>query len=104
MLVAVIDHNRKPSTSLSGDLKYQKVYSKRSKKWRVQVVKEQKSYDFWPTLLSRIMRKRVADKKTILRKTEMSSHHPRNIAPSIAMKSVPKTSDLTFQIFKVFFC
>ena len=96
--MAVIDHNnnldRNPSLSLSGSLKHHKVYSKRSKNWRVQVVKEEKSYDFWPTLVSRIMRKRVDDEKTVLRKSEMSSDHPKTIAPSIAMKPVPKTSDL----------
>jgi hypothetical protein len=68
--VAVIDHNnnldRNPSLSLSGSLKHHKVYSKRSKNWRVQVIKEEKSYDFWPTLVSRIMRKRVDDEKTVL--------------------------------------
>ena len=96
--MAVIDHNsnlnRKPSLSSTGDLKYQKVYSKRSKNWRVQVVKEDKTFDFWPTLVSRIMKKRVADEKTILQKTELTSDHPKNIAPSIAMKPIPKTSDL----------
>ena len=96
-LVAVIDHNNnfncKPSLSSTGDLKYQKVHSKRSKNWRVQVVKDEK-FDFWTTLVSRIMKKRVADEKTILRKTESTSDHPKNIAPSIAMKPIPKTSDL----------
>ena len=97
-LVAVMDHNnnlnRKPSLSSSGDPKYQKVFSKRSKNWRVPVVKEDKTFDFWPTLVSRIMKKRVADEKSILRKTQLSSDHPKNIAPSIAMKPIPKTSDL----------
>ena len=32
--------------------------------------------------------------KTILQKTELTSDHPKNIAPSIAMKPIPKTSDL----------
>ena len=70
--MAVIDHNSnlncKPSLSFTGDLKYRKVYSKRPKNWRVQVVKEDKTFDFWPTLVSRIMKKRVADEKTILQK------------------------------------
>ena len=97
-LVAVIDHNnnldRNPSLSFTGNPMYQKVYSKRSKNWRVQVVKEDKKYDFWPSLVSRIMRKRVTDETTILRPTEMPSDHPKKISPSIAMKPIPKTSDL----------
>jgi len=92
--VAVIDHNnnldRKPSLSSTGDPKYQKVYSKRSKSWRVQVVKEEKAFDFWPTLVSRIMKKRMADEKRSLRKTQLARDQPKNIA----MKPIPKTSDL----------
>ena len=95
-LIAVMDHNnnlaRKPF--LSGDLKYHKVYSKRSKHWLAQVTKEDKTYDFWPLLVSRILKKRVADQKTILRKSVIPADHPKNIAPTIAMKPVPKTSDV----------
>ena len=60
--MAVID--RKPSLSPTGDLKYQKVCTvKGQKNWRVQVVKEGKTFDFCPTLVSKIMKKRVADEK-----------------------------------------
>ena len=97
-LVAVIDHNnnldRSPSLTWSGDPKLHKIYSKRSKNWRAQVVKEKKLYDFWPTLVSRIMQSRVADNETILRESEMPSDHPKTMAPSIAMKPVPKTREL----------
>ena len=33
----------------TGKLKYNKVYSKRSKNWKLETVKEPKTYDFWPT-------------------------------------------------------
>ena len=97
-LIAVMDHNnnlaRDPALSASGDLKYHKVYSKRSKNWSAQVTKTDETYDFWPLLVSRILKKRVADQETVLRKVITPADHPKNIAPTIAMKPVPKTSDL----------
>ena len=97
-LIAVMDHNnnlaRKTSLSSSGDLKYHKVYSKRSKHWSAQVTKDDKTYDFWPLIVSRILKKRVADQKTILRKSVIPADHPKNIAHTMAMKPVPKTSDV----------
>jgi hypothetical protein len=57
-------------------------------------VNESKSYDYWPTLTTRILQKRKADKCNVLKKQEIPSEHPQRIAPTIAMKSVPKTSDL----------
>lgn len=97
-LIAVMDHNnnlaRDPALSASDDLKYHKVYSKRSKNWRAQVTKKEKTYDFWPRIVSRILKKRVADQKTVLRKAVTPADHPKNIAPTIAMRPVPKTSDL----------
>ena len=97
-MLAAIDHNwhmfRQPSLSRDGNLKYNKVYSKRSGNWRLQVVKEEKDYGFWPTLASKVLQNRVNDHESLNRKVEISAHHPKNIAKSISMKPVPKTSDL----------
>ncbi|CAB4010862.1 Hypothetical predicted protein [Paramuricea clavata] len=38
--------------------------------------------------------KRVDDEESILRKVEIPKEHPKNIAQSIALKPIPKTSDL----------
>ena len=96
--LAAIDHNsyvfRKLAVSKSGQPKYSKVFSKRSKNWRVEVVKEPKSYEFWPTLGTRILLKRVDDDDSILRKITISPDNPKNIDPSIALKPIPKTIDL----------
>ncbi|CAB4040759.1 Hypothetical predicted protein [Paramuricea clavata] len=53
-----------------------------------------KSYDFWPTLATRILQKKVKDQISILRPVPVPEDHPNNIAPSIALKLIPKTSDL----------
>lgn len=96
--LAAIDHNshafRKPAFTKNGKPKKSKVFSKRSNNWRISTVKEPKSYDFWPTIATRILKKRIDDEESILRKVELSKEHPKNIAPSIALKPIPKTSDL----------
>ncbi|CAB4011162.1 Hypothetical predicted protein [Paramuricea clavata] len=74
-----------------------KVFSKRSKNWRITTMKEPQTYDFWPTIVTRILKKRVDDEETILRKVEVPKEHPKNIAPSIALKPIPKTRDLVAQ-------
>ena len=61
--LAAIDHNwhlfRQPSLSRDGKLKYKKVYSKRSGNWRLQTVKEEKDYGFWPTLATNVLQNRI---------------------------------------------
>ena len=96
--MAAIDHNnhicRKPKLSKTGKLQYNKVYSKRSKNWSVSVIEEDKTYDYWPVLASKVLENRIDEKHTILRRLEIPVEHPKRIAPSIAMTSIPKTSDL----------
>ena len=56
-----IDHNlhtfRKAAITDDGKPKYNKVYSKISRNWRITAVKEPKTYNFWPTLATRILKK-----------------------------------------------
>lgn len=97
-LLAAIDHNahlhRKPLLSKEGNLKYNKVFSKRSKNFRVSVVKKDKEYDYWPSISTRVLQQRKDDKRSILRSTPIPDDHPKNIAPSIAQIPIPRTSDL----------
>ena len=81
---------------------YNKVFSKRSKNWRSELVKKPKTYDFWPTVATRILKKRIDDEETILRKVELPDDHPKKIASSIALNPVPKTSDLVEQALSRF--
>ena len=78
----------------TGKLTYNKVYSKRSKNWKLETVKEPKTYDFWPTLATRILQKRINDDESVIRKVEIPKEHPKNIAPSIAQQPIPNTDDL----------
>jgi hypothetical protein len=99
--LAAIDHNthvfRKNAVSATGKLKYNKVYSKRSKNHRIVPVKDPKTYDFWPTLATRIIQKRIDDDDSVHRRVEISEEHPKNIAPSISLHPIPKTDDLVKQ-------
>ncbi|CAB4025600.1 Hypothetical predicted protein [Paramuricea clavata] len=71
-LLAAIDHNshlfRQAALNRDGKKKYNKVYSKRSKNWRVTAVLEEKTYDFWPALTSGILQRKIDDKDNILKK------------------------------------
>ena len=95
--LAAIDHNtyvfRIAAVTATGKLKY-KVYSKRSKNWKLETVKEPKTYDFGPTLATRILQKRIDDDESVIRKVEIPKEHPKNIAPSIAQQLIPSTADL----------
>ena len=69
--ITAIDHNahlsRKAVVTNDGKAKYNKVYSKHSKNWRIDEVKEPKTYDYWPTLETRILQKKINDQISILR-------------------------------------
>ena len=97
-LLAAIDHNshlhRKPLVTKDGKIQYNKVFSKRSNNWRVSVVKEEKHMNFGPHYNKGVEQKRKDDKGSILRSTPIPENHPKNIAASIALKPIPKTSDL----------
>ena len=97
-LLAAIDHNshlfRRAALNKDGKKKYNKVYSKRSKNWRVTTVLEEKTYDFWAALTSGILQRRIDDKDSILKKVELSAEHPKNICHSIAMQPVPATQEI----------
>ena len=80
-----------------GKRKMSKVFSKRSNNWRVTTVRESKSYDFWPTIAIRILKRMIDDEESVLRRVERPMDHPKNTAESIAMKPIPKTSDLVAQ-------
>ena len=62
-LLAAVDHNchlfKKPELKKNNDIKYSKVYSKRSKNWRAAIVLEEKKFDFWAPLATEILQKRL---------------------------------------------
>ena len=100
-LLAAVDHNchlfRKPELKKNNEIKYSKVYSKRSKNWREKIVLEEKKFDFWAPLATEMLQKRLDDKDSILKKFPLPAEHPKNISKSIAMKAIPTTQDIVQQ-------
>lgn len=73
---------------------YHKLYSKRSGNWRAEPVKVKKDYSHLQILMADVLRRREEDVQPILRRIEISPSNPKNIAPTIALKESPATSDL----------
>ena len=84
ILLAALDHNfhlfRDDLKDSTGQVRYKKQYSKRSRNWKVEPLKEPKCYPHWPLLAAKILERRAKDKLSMVR-------------PTIAMKEAPSTKD-----------
>ena len=93
MLLAALDHNFHVfKKTLEGQFK--KIYSKRSKNWRVEPVKEAKQYPHLGLLQADILRRRAEDRNPITRHIEVSPSNPVHLAPTMAMRMPPPTEEL----------
>lgn len=93
ILLAILDHNFHAFLELV-EGRFKKLYSKRSKNWHVVPVKVEKQYKYWDILLSNILKRRADDDKCIARHVEVSATNPQNLAPAIAIREPPATTDL----------
>ncbi|KAK3751371.1 hypothetical protein QZH41_010466 [Actinostola sp. cb2023] len=91
--LAALDHNfhlfRK---ILEGRMK--KIYSKRSKNWKLVPLKETKTFGYWGILVGEMLKRRAEDRELITRHIWISPTNPQNLAPTIAMRAPPETSEL----------
>lgn len=98
ILLAALDHNvhlfRTDLEDSKGQVRYKKTYSKRSKNWRVEPVKEPKKYPHWAVMAAKILKKRASDTETIGRHKTVLPNHPKRLAATIAMKEAPSTAEL----------
>ena len=98
ILLAALDHNvhlfRTDLEDSNGQVRYKKTYSKRSKNWRVEPVKEPKKYPHWAVMAAKILKKRASDTETIARRKTVLPNHPKRLAATIAMKEAPSTTEL----------
>lgn len=74
--------------------RYHKLYSKRSGNWRAEPVKAEKKYDYIPVLMADVLKRKADDTEPIVRRVEVSPSNPKNLAPTIALKASPATSEL----------
>lgn len=88
--LAAIDHNmhlfRPQATTKDGHQKFARKYSKLTKKWHAEPVKIPKDYKYMPYLLSQILSCRYSDKMSVKRRVPRPTSHPKNLAPTMAMK------------------
>ena len=60
----------------------------------MKTVKKTKEYNHIPSLIERIIQKRVADEQSTHRSISLSAEHPCRITPTIAPSAPPMTSEL----------
>ena len=96
MYLAGMDHNmhlfRNYACSSKGDKLYVRKYSKRSKKWRPQPLKEAKTYPHIRPLLASIVNRRINHTEKV-RKFAPQVNHPKQISQTLG-GIPPATKDL----------
>lgn len=77
---------------------YVRKYSKRTKRWHAEPLKEEKKYPYLQHLQACILKIRQEDKESSSRKTSRTENNPKNIAPTIDFhRRPPETSELVSQ-------
>lgn len=98
ILLAAIDHNfhlfRKPKQSAGGDLVGHRTYSKRTTRYHAEIVKEDKTYGYFPYMAARMLDTRKRFEGSFSAKSDVDDFNPKQIAPTLAMKAPPPTEEL----------
>ena len=98
MFLATLDHNlhifRPQATTKDGQPLWKKQYSKRTKRWHPEAVKEEKSFEYIPYLMASILKGRVDDEESAERVVSLPDDHPRHLAPTIALRESPELAEL----------
>lgn len=101
MLLAALDHNmhilHPQATAKYGQPIWKKQYSKRTKHWHPEPVKAAKSFPYIPYLMATILKARVDDNGSTERVVPLPEHHPRHLAPTIALSESPELAELVSQ-------
>ena len=97
-MLAAIDHNmhlsRGNQTNAAGDQRGHRKFSKRTQKFHAEVVKEEKSYSYFPFLMAKMLKERCLLRGSFSQSTDDNVFDPKQIAPTIGMKSAPPTEEL----------
>ena len=97
--LAAIDHNmhlsRRPKLSKAGKEQGHRKYSKRSQKFHAEIVKEKKSFSYFPFLVAKMLHRRsMYEGSFTLPSDRVNEFDPKQIAPTIGMKEPPPTEEL----------
>ncbi|XP_077104644.1 uncharacterized protein LOC143757427 [Siphateles boraxobius] len=81
ILLAGLDYNnhvpRPPKRRPDGSIEYRKLYNKKSRKWSLYAIKEEKEYHYIPEIQRSIVRKRVSSGRGLPRLSKMRPNDPR---------------------------
>ena len=98
ILLAAIDHNmhlfRKAKITKDGELHGHRKYSKRTQKYHAEVVKEGKSYEYYPYMVAHMLKVRSEFEEKFSGRSDQDEFDPKQIAPTIGMKEPPPTEEL----------
>lgn len=96
--LAAIDHNyhlsRKPAQRKDGGERGHRKYSKRSQKYHAEVVREKKSYNYFPFLICKMLQRRSQMEGSFSQPSDRNEFDPKQIAPTLAIKEPPSTEVL----------
>ena len=97
--LAAIDHNmhlsRRPKLSKAGKEQGHGKYSKRLQKFHAEIVKEEKSFSYFPFLVAKMLhRHSMYEGSFTLPSDRVNEFDPKQIAPTIGMKEPLPTEEL----------
>ena len=98
ILLAAIDHNfhlfRKPKVTADGKLQGHRKYSKRSQRYHAEIVKEGKIYDYFPSMVAKMLQNRILFQGNFQARADVDEFDPKQISPTIGMMEPPPTEQL----------
>ena len=98
-LLAALDHNHHTTDEhvhhkTTKELRFHRKYNKASGQFTVARIRPNKTYDYIPELLTRVLTRRISEKANVNDPTKISDKHPAHIAPTIAPLPPPPTAEL----------
>ncbi|XP_071949149.1 uncharacterized protein [Antedon mediterranea] len=97
-LIAALDytsnHQRPIKKNNDGTTRYQRLFNKKSKRWTVVPVKEEKTYGYIQTLFEMVVELRLMDDTSLKAALDLDVNDPRRICPTIAQVQPPPTQQL----------
>ncbi|XP_070203010.1 uncharacterized protein [Littorina saxatilis] len=97
-VLAALDHNfhlgRSVKTKPDGQIQYHRCFNKKSGRWTVFPVKEEKDYSYLKDLTLQALLKRMQDRRGMKRSRDLEDADPRRIARTIMGQAPPPTAQL----------
>ena len=97
-MLAAIDHNmhlsRGKQVNTVCDARRHRKYSKRTQKFHAEIIKEEKTYSYFPFMVAKMLKERCVLEGSFSQPTDDNQFNPKQIAPTTGMKAAPSTEEL----------